>query len=797
MLGNYLKTALRNLLRFKVYSAINIVGLAVGMAACMLISLYVQKDMSFDKFNRNYGRIYRVVDVWTQNGNVAPWSLTPTGYANAFVNDFPGVRAVRISHGMGSGVVKYRDRLFKADGLILADSTFFDVFSFPLIEGNPKTALAEPFSVVLSQSEARKIFGGSDPMGKMITVNNQFDLRVTGVAKDAPGNSSIQFNYLVSFVSLPKLYHANASILNNFNSNDYYTFLLLPKGDQVETIRKSLTSFLTKYKGTDAGAHEKLFLQPLSDVHFDTNLLFDFPNKGNEQYDYILSGIALFILLIACVNFINLSTARSATRAKEIGIRKVLGSNRSRLVWQLMMEFAALTLLSAALGFVVLELLLPVFNSAAQVHLSANLLDNPAMLLILAFIWILVVVMASAYPSFYLSSFQPAATIKGIGKSGSRGSLMRKSLIIFQFAISSFLITVTIVMWSQYNFLKSHRLGFEGSRVIYLPRSNEITRNYSAFKQQLLQFPQIEAVAKTGWLPGDPYDIEGYNWTGKSGERSDSYYTMMVDPDLAAVLNLKFEAGRNFSRKLPSDWSESFVINETAAKSMGWTPLEAIGKTLHSSYNQAGRIVGVVKDFNIKSLKHRVEPVVMSMDSSHPQQFEVAMRIAGTDIPATIRYVKSQWERFSPDFPFDYNFLDESFGRLYNSEQRLSGIFTTSSILSIIIACLGLFGLAAYATQERTKEIGIRKVLGATIPQVTGLLTSDFVKLVVVANVIAWPLAYYAMQKWLQNFAYRIDIAIWIFIVSGLLALLIALLTVSSHAIKAATANPIRALRYE
>ncbi len=799
MIRNYLKTALRNLLRFKIYSGINIIGLAVGMAACMLIFLYVQNDMSFDKFNKNYNRIYRVVDIWTQNGSVARWSLTPTGYANAFTNDFPGVKAVRLSHGNGPVVIKYGDKLFKTDGVILADSTFFNVFTFPLIEGNPNEALAAPFSIVLSESEAHKIFGTIDPLGKTIRLLNQFDFTVTGVAKDPPRNSSIQFSFLASFTSLPGIYHAPASILNNFNSNDYYTFLLLPKGYQVESIRNSLPSLLTKYKESDIGFYEreKLLLQPLSDVHFSTNLLFDFPNKGDKQYDYILSGIALFILLIACVNFINLSTARSATRAKEIGIRKVLGSNRSRLVRQLMMEFAILTLLSAAIGFVLIELFLPAFNSATQAHLSTNFFDNPLMILSFVAIWILVVVIASSYPSFYLSSFQPVATIKGPSGSGSGRSVFRKSLIVFQFAISTFLITVTIVMWSQYNFLKSHKLGFDGRQVIYLPWSTEIVKNYDAFKQQLLQRPRIESVARTGWLPGNPYDIEGYTWAGKSGGRSDSYYTMMVDPDLASVLRLKFEAGRDFSRNMPTDWSQSFVINEAAAKRMGWTAPEAIGHTLNSSYGEKGKIIGVVENFNIKSLKHEVEPVVMSMDSTHSQRSIVAMRISGKDIPATMTYIKSQWERFSPDFPFDFNFLDESFGRLYNSEQRLSGLFTTASLLSIVIACLGLFGLAAYATQERTKEMGIRKVLGATIPQVINLIAGDFLKLVAVAALIAWPLAYFAMQKWLQNFAYRLDIGLWIFIVSGAIALAIAMLTVSSQAIRAATANPIESLRYE
>ena len=402
MIKNYLKTAFRNLLRFKSYSAINVIGLAVGMAACMLIFLYVQNDTSFDKFNKNYNRIYRVVQEFKQNGKDVTWSITPTGYANAFPTEFPGVKSVRTSPSIfGNAVVRFGDKVFAVTNLVFADSTFFDVFSFPLIEGNPGTVLAEPFSVVLSQSEAQKVFGSIDPVGKIIRIDNLFDFKVTGVAKDPPPNSSVQFGYLASFVSLRDIYQkthpANSGgFLSNFNASNYYTFLLLPKGLQVETIRNNIPSFLTKIFGeynTDSG---QLLLQPLSDVHFNKTYLFDFPNKGDIQYDYILSGIALFILLIACVNFINISTARSATRAKEIGIRKVLGSNRSRLVSQFILEFAAVALISLILAIVLVELFLPSFDLVTKTRLSSNLLSDPKTLLFFAGIWVLVVISACA-----------------------------------------------------------------------------------------------------------------------------------------------------------------------------------------------------------------------------------------------------------------------------------------------------------------------------------------------------------------------------------------------------------------
>ncbi len=802
MIKNYLKTAFRNLLRFKVYSAINIIGLAVGMAACMLISLYVQNDMSFDKFNKNYDRIYRVVQEFKQNGKDVTWSITPTGYANAFPNEFPGVKSVRTSPSIfGNAVVRSGDKMFTVTNLVFADSTFFDVFSFPLVEGNPGTALAEPFSVVLSQSEAQKIFGSIDPVGKTIKIDNQFDFKVTGIAKDPPPNSSIQFGYLASFTSLRGILHSyypkSSDVLNNFSASNYYTFLLLPKGLRVETIRNNIPSFLTKIFGeynTDSG---KLLLQPLSDVHFNRAYLFDFLNKGDIQYDYILSGIALFIVLIACVNFINISTARSATRAKEIGMRKVLGSNRSRLVLQFILEFAALALISLVLAIVLVELFLPSFDSLTRAHLSSSLLGDPKTLLFFVGIWILVVISACAYPSFHLSYFQPAAVMKGSVKSGNKGSLTRKSLIVFQFAISVFLIAVTMVMWSQYSFLKSHKLGFSPNQIICLGSNPELNRTYYAFKSQLLQRPEILSVARGNWVPGGPQDIEGYSWTGKTGEHSGSFYTLITDPDYAKVLGLKFVAGRNFSWQMPSDWSESFILNETAAKMMGWTPESAIGQTIKTSYHPVGHVIGVVKDFNFKSLRQKIEPVVMLMDSSVNYYNTIAMKISSHGIPGTIGYIRSTWKQFSPDLPFDYRFLDQSFGELYQSEQRLGEIFGSFSILSILIACLGLFGLASYAVQERTKEMGIRKVVGASATQIVRLVIGDFLKFVVIANVIAWPLAYYAMERWLQNFAYRIDVGVWIFVMAGSLALMIALVTVSSQAIRAATANPVESLRYE
>ncbi len=803
MLKNYLKTALRNTLRARTYSLINVGGLAVGMAACLLIFLYVENDLSFDRFNANYNRIYRVVVEPKHSSGNSNWPLTPSGYAPAFVNDFPSIRAVRITPpAFYTPVIRYGDKLFTGKDFVFADSTFFDVFTFPLIQGNPRTVLARPFSLVLSQSEARKIFGNTDPIGKIIRVSNLFDFTVTGVAEDPPHNSSIQFNYLASSVNIKDLYTTQyhlsmfKDILDNFNSENFFTFLLLPKGLAIKSLEKQMPAFVGKYVGLREEAESEIVLQPLGNIHFNTSLQDDFPNKGDLSYDYMLSAVAFLILLIACVNFINISTARSATRAREIGLRKVLGANRSGLVRQLMVEFALLTLGSAVLAFGILELFLPEFDSMAKAHLSAELLADPAVIVSFVSVWALVVFLACVYPSVYLSSFEPSSIIKGVFGGRTGGHRLRKSLIVFQFAVSVFLLVVTVVVWRQYNFLVSHKLGFNDRQVLFVPPNSEITGDYDSFKAQLLQRPDVRYVSRANWVPGNASDEETFYWRGKSGWHPLGSYSLIADPDFVKALGLKLVAGRDFSWQRPSDWSDGYILNETAARMIGWKPDSAINQPFIAWYHR-GHVIGVVKDFNFRSLRRGIEPVVMVMDSSLVSAQGIVIKMSSKDIPATLSYIDRTWKQFSPDFPFDFHFLDQSFDQLYRSEQRLSEIFLTFSALAILIASLGLFSLAAYATQQRTKEMGIRKVLGASIPEVVSLIAGDFIRLVIIANVIAWPLAYYAMERWLQSFAYRIDMGLWSFIFSGGLALMIALATVTAQAVRAATANPVEALRYD
>lgn len=805
MFRNYLKIAFRNILKQKTTSFINIMGLAVGITACLLISLYIWNDFSFDKSNRNFDSIYRVCPQFSRDGSESTWSLTPTGYAQAFVNEFLGVKSVRLSKAENyTPVIKYDDRLFTVENFLFTDPSIFEIFDFPLIEGNPQKVLSEPNSIVITQTQARKIFGDIHPLGKTIRVNNLYDFKVTGIAKDTPANSSVQFNFLVPFTNLRDVFAkeylwknvSDEKIFNNFSSLSYYTFILLPDGTTLESIQKKLPAFLDKYLGTGTSEQMKLFLQPLGDIHFNVAIQFDFPNKGNKGSDYILGVIASFILLIACVNFVNISTARSSTRAKEIGLRKVLGADRIKIIWQFTSEFTALTFLAVIIAVLLTVLTLPYFNTLVEKHLTLSSLNSGKLILMFISAWILLIILTSAYPSFYYSSFKPIPIIRGVIKFGSKSGFVKKFLIVFQFAISAFLIVMAIAITKQYYFLKSHALGFDKEHVIFLPANTEINKNFDVFKSLVIQKAGINYVSKTNWIPGRPNCIETYSWSGKTERQSDSFYSLIVDPDYAPAIDLKFAKGRNFSREMFSDVDNSYILNETAARKMGFTPENVIGQQIKSQFRHNGHVIGVVKDFNFKSLHSQVEPVMMLMDS-RAKYSDIIIKMSSQDISLTLNYIHETWEQLASNFPFDYHFLDQDFENLYSSEEKLNQIIALFSGLSIFIACLGLLGIVSHSIQERTKEIGVRKVLGSSVNGLVYLLTREYAALILVANLIAWPVAYYVMNNWLEDFAYRIEISWWVFVLSGLIALLIALATVSYQAIKAALANPSESLRYE
>ncbi len=804
MLKNYLKVTLRNIRSNKVYSLINIFGLAAGITICMLITLYIHNDLSFDKFNKNYNRIYRINQEFMKDGGNVNWTLTPSGFHNAFINDFPGVLSARmVPPDFYQPVVKYKENLFTSKHFIFSDPEIFDIFSLHLIIGNPKTALNQPFSVVISRTEASKIFGNVNPLGKIIRVNNLFDYKVTGVAENMPANSTIQFNYLAPFNNIKDVlrreFHWDLSdndVFNNFNASNFYTFVLLPNDKDKEKITKQLPSLLDKYCGTETSKYCRLHLQQLGDIHFGTGLQFDYPNKGNLSTDYILSAIAFFILFIGCINFINISTAHTVKRAKEIGLRKVFGAFRIKIIWQFITEHIILTFISIILAAALFILSLPYFNEITGKHLSTTGFLNPGMIAVFFTAWLFIIFAVCAYPAVYLSSFRPAAIFRGGFKNGRGSGFLKKGLIVFQFVISIALIAITIAVTKQYDFMKSFNPGFNKDQVIYLPVNSEITKNYDSFRTQLLQRPDVSFISRTNWIPGDPHNIESYSWAGKNGVRHESFYSLIVDYGFAQALGLKFISGKGFSRERAAESDGSYIINETAAERTGWSSETAVGKYIQSGYHGNKRVAGVVKDFNIESLRSNVQPVIMVMGK--PDQFlKVVVKIKSNNIAQTLSAIGSSWENAAPDFPFDYHFIDKDFENLYISESRLSEIISIFSGLSVLIACLGLLGLISHSARERTKEIGIRKVLGASVSRVVYLLIKEYASLILIANLIAIPAAYYFIRNWLGDFAYKTDISAWIFIASGIVALLIALATVIIQSVKAASANPIESLRYE
>lgn len=805
MLKNYILVALRSIKKTRLFTITNIMGLAVAISAFVLLSLYIQNDLSYDKFNKNYKRIYRINQEFSRNGEKSLWSLTPSGFATAFKNEFPGIEAVRIFSGEDlKPVIKYEDQLFTASNFIYSDPSIFKIFDFRLIKGNSNTALNDPFSVVLSETESKKIFGDKNPIGEVIHISNMFDYKVTGVAADAPVNSSIQFSYIVPFSNIKDLFqkewHWNMSdddIFNNFFAANFHTFILLPEQLNYSTINNWLPIFTNKYWGPRFSKVAKLRLQPLDDIHFNSSYQFDFPNKASINNDYILGAIAVFILLIACVNFINILTAQSAKRKKEIGLRKVLGASRGKLILQFILEDFILASTAVLLAIIIVYLFASDFNSLTGKTISINPFQNSSIVFIVLLTWLIVALTTCIYPAFYLSSLQPASIIKHNSNRGKKIFTLKKVLTGFQFVFSIVLIISTIVVLRQYNFLKSYQPGFDKEQVVYLPINPQITKNYEAFKTQLLQEPAINYISRTNWIPGKPKNIENYSWSGEAGQLSDGFYSLLVDFDYPQTIGFQFSAGRNFyNEQISADVDGSFIINETAAKKMGWTASEAVGKTIVSPNRGTKKVIGVVKDFTVTSLHQKVDPVVMSI--SNPDNYSVvAVKINQSNIKKELGVIESQWKTYSPNFPFDYHFLDSDFEEIYRYEEKLSYIITLFSGLSILISCFGLLGLISYSTLEKTKEIGIRKVSGASVNNIVFMLTKEYAVMVIIANVIAYPLAFFLMNKWLEDFAYRINIAWWMFALSGGIALVIALLTVSYQAIKAAVANPVESLRYE
>jgi putative ABC transport system permease protein len=810
MFKNYLKVAFRSLWKNKAFSAINIIGLSAGLAVCLLIVLYVVDELSYDKYTENADRIYRVDADISFNGTQFSAATTPAPLAPALLKDFPQIeQAVRLRN-YGDIMIKKDNQNIQNHNAVFADSTFFQVFKLPMISGNPLTALNEPNSIVIDETTAKKYFNSTDVVGKSLYVDNSVSCKITAVIKDIPRQSHFHFSFIRP---MHDTYHDDQ---RDWLSNNYLSYILVKPGVTIKTLQKNIDATINNYllkqmeqvlhtSAKDAAKGGNHFIYPataLTDIHLHSNKSYELEVNGNITYVYIFSVIAIFILLIACVNFMNLSTARSANRAKEVGIRKVAGSLRSDLIIQFLTESVLLSFLSLVLALLISALLLPLFNQLAGKEMHVWTFFSSWMMPVLIGLVIVVGCIAGSYPAFYLSSFQPVQVLKGTIAKGFKSSWLRSSLVVFQFFISITLIIGTIVIYNQLNYIRSKEIGYNRDQVLVINNTYVLDNKIKSFREEMLKISGVQSASIAGSMPTET----SFNQNGwfRDPTLDAKQVTIMtdfyVDQNYIPTLGMSMASGRNFSPDFPTD-STAVIINETAAKLLGFkNPMNEIlyrpsGYAANGNFtSKAFHIIGVVKDFNFSSMHDKVGPLIIERNENWGK---VAMRINTKNIPALINQVESKWNTMAVGQPFSYSFLDADFNKIYNAEQRTGTLFITFAVFAIFIACLGLFGLVTYAAEQRTKEIGIRKVLGANIGGIVTMISKDFMKLVLVAFIIAFPVAWWAMNKWLQSFAYRINISWWVFVLAGLLTIVIALLTVSFQAIKAAIANPVKSLRTE
>jgi putative ABC transport system permease protein len=800
MFKNYLKTALRNIRKQKGYSFLNISGLALGMACCILIIFYIHHELSYDRFHQNADRIYRVSMQGLLNGEPMNIAVTPNPLAPALRIKFPEVLGAARIRKRGTMPVTFADKEYIESGIIYADPALFEVFSFPLIQGDPKTALERPFSVVLTERTARKYFGTVDPIGKSLKFDNQSDYTITGVLKDIPENFHLKFEMVTSletfFINSPRLREDWYSDISG------YTYIRLSQPEDLAPLAAKLPAFLAEKMGLMAKmmkAKVEFRLQPLTAIHLRSKLQWEFGGNGDILYVYIFAAIALIILAIACVNFMNLATARSARRAREVGMRKVVGAGRGDIFWQFLGESISASLLALVVALVSVRLALPLFKSISGIALTIGI-GQLAWLIPVFFGLVLVIgFVAGSYPAVYLSAFQPVKALKG-GKGGSNAGTgsarFRRILVVGQFVLSIAMIIGTQIIGDQIRYMKTKDLGFQKDQVLGIRTSDpKIIPSLDQVKSRLKEIPGVLEVSAASRVPGQG---ESTNGIIPEGSTSISIYrTISADADYLRTMGMTIVRGRDFSKEQPSDVQNSVLLNETAVQKIGWD--DPIGKTvkLATGVNSFAlkTVVGIVKDFHSVSLRERIEPLLIANEMTNLGTLVV--KIKTEEISRLVGELKTAWKTISPGKLFDYFFVDDLFDAKFRSEERLNTIFSSFSFLAIAIACLGLFGLASFMAEQKKKEIGIRKVLGASIVEIVGLLSSQFLKLVGLAALIAWPIAYFAMNAWLREFAYRTSLSPWTFLGSGLAAVMIAFLTVSYQAVRAASADPVDSLKYE
>lgn len=809
MFKNYFKIAFRNLWKNKGFTFINIAGLAIGLACFILIAMYVVDELSYDRFYPNAERTYRVDADINFGGNQLQLAVSSDPMGPTLKRDYPQVEEyTRIYASEGDKLVRKGNDYFNENKIVYADSTFFNVFPQKVLSGNIKTALFEPNTVVISQTASEKYFSTSDAAGKMIEIDKK-PFKVTAVIKDMPANSHFHFDFIMSMKNVNYDW-------NNYLSHNFHTYIVLKPGTDYHVFEKNFNQVMEKYvlpqakqlmtglttmeDFRKAGNKLDYSLIPVTKIHLYSHRFPELEPNGNIQYVYIFSAVALFILIIACINFMNLSTARSAKRAKEVGIRKVLGTGRKKLITQFLAESTITASIALVLALALDYISLPLFNNMAAKSMRFQNIFSYSFLPFLLALPVVVGFLAGAYPAFFLSHFKPVAVLKGRFNAGFRKSNLRSSLVVFQFFISIFLIIGTVIVYKQLQFIQNTNLGFNKDRVLIINNTGALEKNVAVFKNSVLELQGVKSGTVSGFLPvpssrnDNTYSKEAV----MDQQNALSMQTWTVDEDYIKTLGLQLIKGRNFSKEFGTD-SAAFIINESAARVLGFD--DPIGKKIYQNDPSNPKappmvytVIGEVKNFNYESLRQNIYPLGLKLGQNNSN---VSFKISTANAKALVAQIQNKWKSLAPGMPFSYRFLDDAFDNMYRAEQRVGQVSMAFSILAILIACLGLFGLVTYMAEQRTKEIGVRKVLGASVPNLVAMLSKDFLKLVFIASLLAFPMAWWAMHAWLQDFAYRINIEWWVFALAAVVAILIALLTVSFQAIKAATANPVDSLKTE
>jgi len=809
MIKNYLKSTLRNITKHPFISFTNIFGLTAGLTCCLLIMIYIVNERSYDRFNINADNIYRVTRIFYSDdgaeslhtGSVAP------PFGPLLKNAFPDIEKITRLLPKPGTTVQYKGKVVNEKGAFFADENTFDFFTVPVLEGDPHKALFEPYSVMLTEDMTKKYFDGADPMNKTLRLDgSKHEYKVTGIYKSFPVNSHLHPQMLLSFNTLrDSAVYGEKLLQTKYNHNAFYTYLLLPKNYNITAIEKQLPDFLDKYvhlpnrpANTKTSKLTALSFQKLTDIHLRSHLDTEIEENSDIKRVYIFSAVALFILLIACINYMNLSTARSVLRAREIGVRKVVGARKKEIVTQFLSESVLITFIALFLALLLTGSSLPFVNKFSGLALSGGGLMHWQLLLPILALPFIIGLISGIYPALFMSSFMPVKVLKGLLRTGSGNISFRKVLVVAQFSISIILIVATTVVYQQLQYVQNKALGFNKDHVLTMNFDFALMNQYEAFKTDLLKNPAIKVVGRSSYVPSDRLLSASGASVIQNGAMQPIKLDLKfidVDYDFLKTYDMPLAAGRSFSREFSTD-NKNYLLNEAAVKALGWQDAQnAIGKDIKYGDIQ-GKVIGIVKDSHFESLHQNIIPLLYSMSPYNYYQ-KISIKIDGRNVRSAIVALTDTWRKYLPESPFEYTFLDERFGQLYKAEQLQGSLFTIFSCLAIFIACLGLFGLASFTITQRFKEIGIRKVLGASVPQIMMELSKDFLKLVLIAAIIAVPVAWYSMNKWLLDFAFRINIQWWVFVIAGAIALIIAFATVSFQSVKAALMNPVKSLRSE